>query len=291
MQYVIAPLHNFIWDNRSYKIGQGVEIKYISEPIDFSPWNYLLSEDDKSQFDFDTHFLSIPTKGAFGHSYMDIMHLFLFCLWVVKYTQVQVHFVLEPSVGGQRTIRRICGHYRYVENKANSQVSTTDLDKTRLLLPIAARIYGKKHRLATALFFTHVMKTEDRWATAFISGINAIEALFSGDAKKGQTLTISRRLGAFLGKVKASQVGIGKRVLKLYDRRSELVHGRYVINLGDEKKARVHLNRLYQTERLLRRCWWKILTNASLCGILRKSRKRDNYLTSLAGHISKSDLN
>ena len=291
MSRVLAPLHNFSWNGQTYDLGGSVHIEPIIDPFDFSPWDDFLSSYDKqTEMGFHTHFISLPVGGAFGQSYMDVIHLFLFCLWVVHYTRTNVRYVLVPPIGHQTALHRVCGYHRSARERSRSRIYTSDLQQIRSLLPISASIYGKKHRLATALFFTHIMKTQDRWATALLAGANAIEALFSKNTKGGQTFPVSRRMGAFLENAKSRQVSIGRRMLRLYNRRSELVHGRYTLNIGDEKQAKTQLGYVFQIENLLRRCWGKILTDETIRGKFQKSKHRDDYLTRLAAHISKHDL-
>lgn len=280
----ICPLIDFDSDVDNFSINKRLEIVRMKSKISYHEYTGLLGEEDKTKLDQSTHALIFYPSGNNHMVNDDEVQLFLMSLWLANYSGTYIQFLLlDPPEWFNSFPReiRICDHYFYVTDKVQSKISIKDLEDSKSYLESLSKIFGREDRLGGSINFTHAANTTIRWQVGFINSMAAIEAMLSSDNRRRMTRILCTRLACFIGDDDEKKNYYYEKINKLYDVRSELIHGKYKPNIRSGIRSEENLDLLYDLQQLLVKCWIKILTDSNILSMFDNKESRNEFLNEL----------
>lgn len=159
---------------------------------------------------------------------------------------------------------RLCMENPDLCSKLNEHIEYTSLENsTSLITPEDLKIIDNgfsnllkmdaiSNRTHNTIYFVYRGFSTIKWMDAFMLLMIAIESLFSDEKRRGATGTICSRVSAFLdSKARCEH----KNIEHLYDIRSQIVHGKIVV----DDEARDNLAELLELEYVVTECMKKML--------------------------------
>lgn len=171
-----------------------------------------------------------------------------------------------------RKCSRLTSTMTYIHEFENSRHTYTEEDLATIDKGFVAltEMDAVSPRCHNALYFLFLGFTTIHWIESFMFQMTALEAVFSKDEPGGATKTICRRVSSFLGSKKGAQY---EDLEGLYATRSDIVHGRIVVN----EEPLENLKQLHNLQSVSLWCMKKILEDKVYLTFKDKGA-RDSYL-------------
>jgi len=165
--------------------------------------------------------------------------------------------------------------HNYESGLSQKVYTLSDLKNIDIYLGRLIEMKTTSTRTGNTLYFSFRGMTSGKWIDSFIMYMSAIESLFSKDAPGGATEIIKKRVASLLNPI----IGVTKDdVGGLYSLRSDMVHGRVVIN--DDPNE--NLRELAKLERIVNACLNVFLEKGLYKNYLAKA-ERDKFMGTLNG--------
>jgi hypothetical protein len=275
---VLMRLLNFRWDGDQLDFAPGIVIKRFPEPPDLSLYARGISQQELERQDVGTHWLSLtweegsePTSGA-------IANLFLFSLWIVRTTRTHIDFRFWHADGRTRFgSSRLLDRFSWIPDNVSDEYSTGDLAQASAIYAVLIEIYLRKGRLNDCLLMSISGCWSHYWQTALVCHAASIEAILTYSTGPGITRRLAMAYACLIEVDQAAREAAFREFSKLYNARSDIMHGRtFQIPLADRLAI---LDRL---QLVLRQLISKVCSDAQLRAVLEDADdKRQAYFDAI----------
>lgn len=165
---------------------------------------------------------------------------------------------------------------RPVLPKSSSRLITlADLRKINRGFVDLLKMHTISNRTRNAIYFMYRGFCSGKMLDSFVFLMSALESLFSNEERFGATKTICSRVSKFLNYKPGYKY---KDIKELYDLRSEIVHGKVVV----EDKIEGKLSTLYKLQYVLVECMKKML-DRQIYEIYSNVQKKEAYYDQMTG--------
>lgn len=151
--------------------------------------------------------------------------------------------------------------------------SKSDLDNAKLYYGKLLEFYSLNNRTQHAINFLFLSYTSYYWQELFALLFISLETLFSPPKETNITNTIIKRAVAFIDN---PQLCSKNKLSKLYELRSDIVHGRIRMNLDFKEK----IKDLVFLQKIVLECYKKIITS-DLRNIYTSEENKEDYFNKL----------
>lgn len=163
--------------------------------------------------------------------------------------------------------------YNFSIQRPHKPFDDTDLRQIDVGFQHLRRMDAISPRTHNALYFVYRAFHTDKWIDSFLLMMSSLEALFSNDTPGAATRAITRRVSSLLGnRPRCTEADIKK----LYQLRSDMTHGRVVV----DDDAGKNLEQLGHLEFVVSRCF-RELVNAAAYVHYETKPKRDHFIGTL----------
>ena len=163
--------------------------------------------------------------------------------------------------------------YNYTVQRLHKSFDGTDLKQIDAGFQHLRRMDAISARTHNALYFMNRAFHSDAWIDSFLLLMSSLEALFSNDKPEAATRAITRRVSSLLGnRARCTEAD----VKKLYRLRSDMTHGRVVV----DDNAGKNLEQLGHLEFVVSRCF-RELVNVAAYVHYENNLKRDQFMGAL----------
>lgn len=151
--------------------------------------------------------------------------------------------------------------------------SKSDLDSAKLHYTKLLEFYGLNNRTRHSINFLFLSYTSYYWQEVFALLFISLETLFSPPKETNITNTIIKRAVAFINNPKLCSKN---KLSKLYELRSDIVHGRISTNLDFKEK----IKDLVSLQKIVLECYKKIIAN-DLIKIYSAEETKEDYFNKI----------
>jgi hypothetical protein len=262
---VWAPLIDFPWSGDDYPLRDGMRI--IRPPTDFR-WDtdsarYFLSEEERENARSSDHWIEIDQPSHDTASAASKINMFLIALWVVRPSLTHVSMRFEQGPDGL-SIVRILERFQWIKDQLHPDIKQEHLASARAIVPALLRIHEERGRLSNALSLTFRGCISKDWQSSFICFAAALEGLLNYGRSVGVTERLANAYSKLLARYGESAPDDRQRFTKLYNVRSEIVHGRAY----ERESSLRNLTDLTDCSDLLRKVWRIVLEHEPVLEVL-----------------------
>lgn len=266
-----APIHEFRWSGEDFQVGSGLWVKRLAAKPDLLGLESSLSRFDANCVSDAHHWLIFEVHGdsEIDKYLTEVRSFFLLSLWLSRATatQVRICFLIdtEPQAARQ-SVKPFSDSFALLPGDRLRDFSDTDIRNACSYYPALWSVYGARKRLNDALLLTIAGCVSQDWRAALICHSAAVEAMLTYATGRGITRRLAMTCACLLEADKVQRDGVFRNFCKLYDARSDIMHGRTYQVPESER-----LETLRQYQELLRRLWCKALLSPPLNSILEGS--------------------
>jgi hypothetical protein len=252
---IVMPLFSFEYEDSEEFIFSGG--KYSLRPFNSDneiPQIDLFSEQDKQHMQMKSWALVADEPDI--DKYKQEVNILLLSFKIYKLARLFIKYRLCKD--DVMLCRRINQNMEYVlAEKSPILITFDDLKVIDKGFSNLLKMKDISNRTYNAIYFFYRGYHSAKWIDAFIFWMSALESLFSKDEPGAATKTICSRVSALLDSKPRCEYD---NIKKLYDLRSEMVHGRIGANLDDvPEQDREKLEILHELEYVATECMKKIL--------------------------------
>jgi hypothetical protein len=226
---ICAPLQEFRWSGDSFELSPGVWLKRRKDVPGLQGWDSRLSEDEQDKLFFASHWLTFAWSEAAESSPAETVNLVLLSLWLVKPTKTHVafRFALAPYPGANGAGRvRLLDRFQWVRNASEEDFDTADLQSAATYYRTLSSLNRTRGRLNDALLLTLQGCTAHHWQVALVCLAAAVETVLTCDTGPGLTRRLAATYACLVEAEAARRNAAFTEFRKLYEVRSDIVHGR-----------------------------------------------------------------
>jgi len=271
----LIPLYNFSYAGNYIPTNKTLKIEKFDNPPSLHELEKELSSSECDDLSSTEYWLSFEHNKQKGWDTSNITILFLIALWLETPTETHARHLFEFSTdknpeekGFSRCLDRFQWNRKTVSEKITSDNITKAFEYFDLLTPLLRR----NKRLKDALVMSAAACMSYRWQIAYISFSSAVETLLTYEKGPGLTNRLATSYACLVETNTKKRNFEYKKFKKLYEVRSDIIHGRIrKVAKTSKDKANKHLELLADVSGLLRDLWKKIITEKSLVFELEKS--------------------
>jgi len=261
---VWAPVFDFETTVTDFAFAENLMLRTSYEGLSAEAVSYFLSPEELDRCRAAGHWLHLRRPVHSTLSTRAHINAVLLSLWISRPTRAHVAVRFEENAAGERTIARLLDRMQWIKGHVDQRFEQRDLkEAAQLVLPLR-HITAEGRRLRTALVLTYRGCVSSDWQAAYICFAAATETLLT----YSRAPRVSERLAdAFAAIVATSEQDrrVAKDTFKrLYDLRSDIVHGRAY----DRPRGQKNLDVLADFVTALRRLWSTVLHSKELCETL-----------------------
>jgi len=265
------PLFEFYSDiSEPFKIAKGIEI--VPNAIDLSKINKInLSEEDVIQIPLPNYCLQIDNDMARPEG---ASLLFMVACRLLKRTKVFIRYRVDVD----DRVLKVVDRYPFVNSKEATHVlRQNECASLPILYSRLKKFSSLSRRTRNAFYFLRMACISRGWLESLLFYVCALETLTSSSEREGK---ITEK---FIGRIH-SFTGYSERKLeKIYNVRSELIHGRY--SYSAENK---NLKWFRVAEEVCRKMFNKILLDSACLDSLKDEKSR---MALFGSTVQKTDCN
>ena len=254
----IYPLFSFDTDIiKPIQIGDGIVVsKTIIEVEKLNQDN--LSKEDRHHLQKAKHWLIIDKA---KHKPEQASLLFVISCRLLKPTKVIIRYRIDTN---NNTVSKIRDDYPFVPTKdVTAYIGIDELKHVTILFEGINTFRKIDTRTSNASYFIGLAYRSRKWLEALLFNVCALETLTSSSVyEKGITKKFVDRLNFFVGYDKTA-------LRKIYNIRSELVHGRYLAESNDK-----NLENFIISEEVCRSVFKKILMDRDILDSFKDDQER-----------------
>ena len=153
--------------------------------------------------------------------------------------------------------------FNIVESEKQMNASDSKMDTICSIYPKIIDIRKNHERMNSAVTFTYRGCLENAWNVAYICFMAAFETILFNKMKSNMQGRLSMACGLILGDTLEEYHKYRKQFVKLYDIRSDILHGKAYTLVDSEN----NLDNLGNLSKLLRHTWIKILISDDLFNV------------------------
>lgn len=263
-----APLFNFWCEEEEFKITNFFSIKKATYKIKKFDDEKCLSGDEKSDIANSNFLVEINTNKPMNFSSSTILNIFLLSIWINSPTKTVMKYIFgEDDKSNHYFSRQLDRFQNNKKDNFKQRLSRGDLDKISLYVKLLQKITRNRKRLSTALFNTYCGCIAHKWQVAFVLFTAALEAMLTYSKGYGITGRLAKSYACIVETKKGKRDTCYKKFVKLYNVRSDIMHGRE----RKYAKAEGNLKSLSELSQLLRRLWQIILQDKNILKILEEN--------------------
>lgn len=160
--------------------------------------------------------------------------------------------------------------YNFAVQRPRNPFSDAELSQVDTGFQHLRKMDAVSPRTHNALYFVYRAFHTDKWIDSFLLLMSSLEALFSNDTSQAATRAITRRVSSLLGDgPRCTEADIRK----LYHLRSDMTHGRVVV----DDDAGKNLDQLGHLEYIVSRCFRELVNTGAYVHYEDKLR-RDRFM-------------
>lgn len=268
---VLAPLSDFNWKGNNFQIADLCAIERLNQPPDLTWCESSLSEADKNDLRYVSHWLSFEQSPKDKLSPGEKITIFLLALWIVHPTRTQVRYRFEfPHKSGNGEIStsiRLLERFEWIKSQAKYQVETAHLQKLQRFVNSLKSIYVAHKRLWNSLVLTFNGWSTIHWQVAFICFSAAAEGILTHEKGPGITKRLAKSFACLTKKNKKQRDAAYRAFYHSYGIRSDILHGSIAYSTI---RGSANLRELVKFSSLLRNLWKVILSSQAIIDELEK---------------------
>lgn len=259
---VYVPLLDFGWDEGAdFELsGFGKIIPTKEVPIQVDQYEAGLSNQDLRWLNT-SHWLTWEQQPHYELSSAERMNIFQLALWLAKPTRTQLGYRFEEN-GTSHSFIRLLDSFHWIPGQVEANIVRTDLEETSSYIGKIEGIRLSNKRLVHALKLTLAGCFARDWQVAYVCFGSASEVILNYGKTKGTTEALAEAYGRIV-----ADDGVKIKFKKLYDVRSDIVHGR----TSKLKKDENNITNLREFSNLLRCLWKTILSDDKIMSVLEKN--------------------
>lgn len=272
---VSVPLSDFDWyedsDFEIPGIGTIIRTKNLPIRIEDEAWEYSLSKDDISELET-SHWLIWEQAPDDELSTKARMNIFQLALWLANPTSMRIKYRFEQD-GADKTFSRVLDRFHCHPGEINTNIESAHLQEASNYVSSLCKICNNKKRLIHALDLTLQGCFALKRNVRFVLFGTAAETILNYGKSNGVTEALAEAYALLVtgGNTK-------EEFKKMYDVRSDIVHGR-VKKLNDDNK---NIENALKFETMIRELWKNIIAKDEYVESLEKSNdSRKKFFSSL----------
>jgi len=259
---VYAPLSKFQWRGPTFSIAPGVEIIRRPQPYPLRGLDEDLTRFDRDELFFADHWLTVDWSTGDVPSPSEIVNIFLLALWLSRPTKAHVKFRFKVATDPEAapgSMARLLDQFQWIEGAAAEDVTDAQLATASSSFPSLVGIRLNSPRLSNALYLTFAGCQAVQWQVALVCFAAAAEAILTYDTGRGITERLALAYACLLAQEEAERDHLLREFYELYDKRSDIMHGRGYAIPGPDK-----LPILVRFGDALRALWKKVVDPAAI---------------------------
>lgn len=282
---IIVPLAYFTWGGQTFKITDylSIERKEKGYCPEFLDGHEFLSEHDRQKIQSCVYWLIIEdnfpkiASDDIKSSLSQLINIAATALWIVAPMGATPLFRFKGKDPEWRYFTQFMDEFRTTRYDSQMNAETSQLEELVILYPKLVDIRQKHERLNSALTFTFRACLEISWSVSFVCYFAALETILHNKMKTPLHGQLSMGAGLVLGETQEEYHEIRKKVLQLYEIRSDILHGK-VYTWNDSEQ---NLQFLGELTKLTRKIWRKVILDEAIFKVFQSElQERTDWLIS-----------
>lgn len=261
-----SPLFGFLWPGTACQITDNVSL-IVGESykgFEAEPFKRFLSAEEIEECRSIGHWLEVNQDLYDEVSVRVRMNCFLLALWLVQPTRTYLAMRFEEIENGEHLASRILERFQWIEGYVAEELSSPDIERVRIVLPLLLNVYGASRRLRNALILTFRARVSTDWQSSFICLTAAAEALLTYSQGPGLVGRLADAFARLTGSSDPDRRVQNQYFKRLYSVRSKIMHGR----AHDRRNGEANLSDLAAMGDAIRLLWGRILESPEVMSAL-----------------------
>ena len=258
---VFVPLDGLLWPGEEFAHPTIGRIRRRSSNPVPAQFRDRLSSWEWEELDEERHWLEFDRRADDPLSSWERVNLLLLALWVTVPTPTHARLKFEwvPLRSEETSFERLLDPFCWIEEQAVFAITTSELEKAANRFDKLRMVYLDDKRLRDSLVLTLRGATNHSWQVACVCLSAAAEAMLTYSPERGLTKRLATSFACLRKTEKASRDEQYHRFERLYQVRSEIMHGRVTARLLDGNLAH-----LADFSDLLRELWAIVLDDEAV---------------------------
>jgi hypothetical protein len=188
---VLVPLFNFNWDGDQFELAKVGKIQRFQNIPDLSNFNTHLTEFDKDDLRYVTHWLLFEQKDNEVLNESEKINIFLLALWIASPTKTQVKLSLKSSEN-MHTVSRYLDRFQCNISYSIDKIDNELLTRINEYIDSIIIIYLPRKRLYNSLLLNLCGNFSISWQVTFICFSSAMEAILTYSEGPGITKRLAK---------------------------------------------------------------------------------------------------